>query len=142
MPTLEWLKYGALGLGLALAAYSFFLVRRALRVSQLDTRRLILLVAYMLFSLALAGAGFYSEYLSKHEKSFARTYAKALLAESDINMRKDVAHCQAFLGRAALFLQIVGDDNYAAVDQKSRVADTSCADGVNSIVPTLKEYAK
>jgi hypothetical protein len=142
MPTLEWLKYGALGLGLALAAYSFFLVRRALKVHQLDTRRVILLVVYMLFSLALAGAGFYAEYLAQHDRGFARTRAKELLAESHINMRQDVAHCQAFLRRTALFLQAVGDENYSAVDQESRVADTTCGDGVSSVVPILEKYAK
>jgi hypothetical protein len=91
MPTLEWLKYGALGLGLALAAYSFLLVRGAVKATQLDTRRVILLVLYMLFSLALAGAGFYTDYLSKRENRFSTTYAKALLAESRINTRPDVA---------------------------------------------------
>jgi hypothetical protein len=67
MPTLEWLRYGALGLGLALAAYSFFLVRSALKTHPLDTPRVVVLVVYMVFSLALAGGGFYAEYAAKHE---------------------------------------------------------------------------
>jgi hypothetical protein len=64
------------------------------------------------------------------------------LAESHINMRQDVAHCQAFLQRAALFLRAVGDDNYAAVEQDSRVADTRCGDGANNVVPILQKYVE
>jgi hypothetical protein len=142
MPTLEWLKYGALGLGLALAAYSFFLVRGALKAPLLDTRRVVLSVAYMLFSLALAGAGFYTEYLAKRDSRFAKIAGKALLAESRINMRQDVPHCQSFLQRTALFLQAIGDDDYAAVEQDSRISDTRCGDGVNNVAPLLEKYAK
>jgi Tfp pilus assembly protein PilN len=142
MPTLEWLRYGAQGLGLALAAYSFFLVRRALKTNPLNTPHLSLIVAFMLFSLSLACIGFYSQYLANHDRRFARTAANALLTESHINMRQDVAHCQSFLQRTALFLQAVGDDRFAAVEQDSRISDTRCEDGINNVVPILGEYAK
>ena len=101
----------------------------------------MLLIVYIVFALLLAGGGFYTEYLAKHQSHFAKVYAKALLAESRINMRQDVPHCQAFLQRAALFLLAVGDDNYAAVEQDSRVADTRCGDGANNVVPVLEKYA-
>jgi hypothetical protein len=140
MPSVEWLRYGALGLGLALAAYTFFLVRHVLKAGQLDTPHIVLLGIYMAFSLALAGGGFYTEYLAKHQARFSRVYARALLTESRINMRQDFTHCQAFLQRAALFLRAVDDDNFLAVEQDSRVADTRCGDGVNNVVPILQKY--
>ncbi len=142
MPTIEWLKYGMLGLCLALAAYSFFLVQRALKEPHSSLRHVVLIGMYMLFSLSLATGGFHSEYLAKHDGRFARTASNALLTESFVNMRQDVAHCQSFLKRTALFLQAVGDEKFGSVDHDSRVGDTRCGDGVNSAVPLLQKYAK
>lgn len=142
MPTIEWLKYGALGLGLALATYSFVLVRSATKRTPVDRGRVVLLSVYIAFSLLLTISGFFSEYLAKHQDHFSRIAAKALLAESSINMRQDVAHCQSFLQRVALFLQAIGDDEYATVEANSRVNDTRCGDGVNSVAPLLEKYAK
>src|SRR6185437_15925682 len=73
MPTLEWLKYGALGLGLALAACSFLLVRRALKASRLDTGRVLLLIVCMVFALLLAGAAF-TRSIWRNTKATLRRY--------------------------------------------------------------------
>jgi hypothetical protein len=78
MMLIDLLKYGALGLGLALAILVYRLLRSEQRreVSREPILKAIRL--YMLFSLLLAGSGFAIEYFSKWNSQADRENALAL----------------------------------------------------------------
>jgi hypothetical protein len=104
MPTLEWFKIWRSRIGLR-ASRIFVLSCQACFETYVTLRHLALIIVCIVFSLPLASVGFYAEYLAKHERTFAKLYANALLTESRLNMKQDVIHCQAFLQKTAMFLQ-------------------------------------
>ncbi len=141
MPPVDVLKYGALGLGLVLAFYSFRLVMREQRRDPPRPPMMRLIVFFMAFSLILAGAGFISEYLARKYEDHQRGRALALYNDANITgpLRGRISASQVYLANTAEFLKEVSNVRWQIYADASKGTDsTALADAVNDAARTLQ----
>lgn len=138
---IDYLKYGALGLGLALAILTYRLLVKEQSQTRPRRNMLTAIYAFMFFSLALTFSGFISE-MSKHPE-LDRVKLAELIKTGHTVKRGDAERCQLFLRDAAILLRIAGNSRWRSVEVSSAQMDVNVlGDAVNSTVQVLEAEAQ